>query len=627
MAALSFEAEMPPTAVSQPIDPIGSATNVSTGDGTSLMRGARILLEGLLKEGVDTIFGYPGGAVLHIYDELARMPNQLRHVLARHEQGAVHMAEGYAKASGKVGVVLVTSGPGATNAVTGIANAFMDSTPLVVITGQVPRKMIGTDAFQEVDTAGITRPCTKYNYLVRDVRELAEIVREAFHLAGSGRPGPVVIDIPKDVTAESCCPEPAESMRLPGYHPQLHAHDEAVNDAVKRIVNAERPILYVGGGVIHANASAELLSLAERLQIPVTPTLMGLGGFPSGHSLSLGMLGMHGTYWANMAISEADLIVAIGVRFDDRVTGSLDRFAPRAEIIHVDIDPSSVSKNVRAHVPLVGDAKTVMRQMHRCLDAAERFECADLSPLSLNSSNTVSGKENKAPIATNRDRTRTLTRWWNQIEEWKRFAPLTYEISDDLIKPQLLCQELYRLTRGEAIIATDVGQHQMWLAQYYGFKGPRQSITSGGLGAMGFGFPAALGAQLAFPDARVIAVVGDGGFQMTAQELATAVQYRTNTKIIVMNNTYLGMVRQWQEIFYDKTYSAVEMEGTPDFVKLAEAFGAVGLRATKPGELRCVLEQGLSTTGVVVMDIVVTPEENVYPMIPPGAGLKEMMLG
>jgi acetolactate synthase-1/2/3 large subunit len=489
--------------------------------------------------------------VLHIYDELARMPNQLRHILARHEQGAVHMAEGYAKSTGQCGVVLVTSGPGATNAVTGIANAFMDSTPLVVITGQVPRKMIGTDAFQEIDTVGITRPCTKHNYLVRDVNELAEVVHEAFYIARTGRPGPVVIDI---------------------------------------------PILYVGGGVIHANGSDELLELAEKMSFPVTPTLMGLGCFPSGHPLSLGMLGMHGTYWANMAISESDLIVAVGVRFDDRVTGAIEKFAPQAQIIHVDVDPSSVSKNVRAHLPVVGDAKTVMRQMLELLPEEPR---------------------------ANAER---LALWWKQIADWKEFAPLSYENSDSVIKPQFLCQELDRLTGGDAIIATDVGQHQMWLAQYYGFNGPRQSLTSGGLGAMGFGFPAALGAQLAFPDRQVIAFVGDGGFQMTAQELATAVQYRTNTKIIVMNNNYLGMVRQWQEIFYDKTYSAVEMESTPDFVKLAEAYGAVGLRATKPNELTAVLEQGLSTNGVVVMDIVVSPEENVYPMIPPGAGLKEMVL-
>lgn len=562
-----------------------------------LMRGARILCETLVQEGVDTIFGYPGGAVLHIYDELADTRHNLRHILARHEQGAVHMAEGYAKATGRVGVVLVTSGPGATNAVTGIANAFMDSTPLVVITGQVPRKMIGTDAFQEVDTVGITRPCTKYNYMVREAAELAEVVREAFFVAGTGRPGPVVIDIPKDVTAEQAPFFYPEDVQLLGYRPTSRGNAEQVKEAVERITNARRPILYVGGGVIHANGSDELLELAQKLQLPVTPTLMGLGCFPSGHPLCLGMLGMHGTYWANMAISDSDLIIAIGVRFDDRVTGAIEKFAPQAEIVHIDVDASSVSKNVRAHLPIVGDAKTVMRQMLELLSDERQLPSA----------------ERIAP-------------WWRQIEEWKQFAPLAYENSDEVIKPQFLCQELYRLTGGDAIIATDVGQHQMWLAQYYGFNGPRQSITSGGLGTMGFGFPAALGAQIAFPDRPVIAFVGDGGFQMTAQELATAVQYDTNTKIIVMNNNYLGMVRQWQDLLYNRRYSAVGMKNTPDFVKLAEAYGAIGLRATMPGELTAVLEQGLSTQGVVVMDIVVSEEENVFPMIPPGAGLKEMVL-
>jgi acetolactate synthase-1/2/3 large subunit len=560
------------------------------------LTGAQILLEMLLRGGVDTIFGYPGGAVLHIYDELARNQHRLRHILARHEQGAVHMAEGYAKATGRPGIVLVTSGPGATNAVTGIANAFMDSTPLLAITGQVPRNMIGSDAFQEVDTVGITRPCTKYNYLVRNAAELAEIVEEALYLATSGRPGPILIDIPKDVTAERAQISGSSSIKPPGYSPGKRANETQVKQALDKISAARRPVLYVGGGIIHANASDELLQLAEAFNLPVTPTLMGLGCFPSAHPLSLGMLGMHGTYWANMAISESDLIIAIGVRFDDRVTGALDKFAPEAEIIHVDVDPASVSKNVRAHLPLVGDAKTVIQQL------------LDLRPCG-------SSAQDQQRLA-----------WWKQIEEWKKIAPLSYQHDDDVIKPQFLCQEIHRLTEGNAIVATDVGQHQMWLAQYYGFNGPRQSITSGGLGAMGFGFPAALGAQIAFPDRQVIAFVGDGGFQMTAQELATAVQYGTNTKIIVMNNNYLGMVRQWQDLFYRGNYSAVGMESTPDFVKLAQAYGATGLRATMPSELSAVLETGLSTRGVVVMDIAVSAEENVYPMIPPGAGLKEMVL-
>jgi acetolactate synthase I/II/III large subunit len=575
-----------------------AADEIEAQETPQMMRGARILCEALLKEGADTIFGYPGGAVLHIYDELHRMRGQLHHVLSRHEQGAIHMAEGYAKATGKVGVALVTSGPGATNAVTGIANAFLDSTPLVVITGQVPRKMIGTDAFQEADTVGITRPCTKYNYLVKDVGDLAEIIKEAFYIASTGRPGPVLVDIPKDVTAETAPFVYPDRVSLPGYRPGLRGSLQQVKRAVERMCEATRPVLYVGGGVIHSNGSDELLELAEKLSLPVMPTLMGLGCFPSGHRLSMGMLGMHGTYWANMAISDSDLIIAVGVRFDDRVTGALEKFAPQAEIIHVDIDPTSVSKNVRAHIPIVGDAKSVVQQM---LDLLPERACE-----------------------TSEQR---LSDWWGQIKEWKKFSPLAYTNSDQVIMPQYLVEELYRLTKGDAIIATDVGQHQMWLAQYYPFNGPRQSLTSGGLGTMGFGFPAAVGAQIAFPDRQVIAFVGDGGFQMTAQELATAVQYKANIKIVVMNNNYLGMVRQWQEIFYDGAYSHVNMQWLPDFVKLAEAYGAVGLRATRPDQLPGVLQRGLATPGVVVMDILVSEEASVYPMVPAGAGLKEMVLG
>ena len=561
------------------------------------MRGAKILCEALLKEGVDTIFGYPGGAVLHIYDELFNYRDKLRHVLVRHEQGAVHMAEGYAKATGKVGVALVTSGPGATNAVTGIADAALDSVPLVVISGNVPRKMIGTDAFQEVDTVGITRQCTKYNYLVRDVNDLAEIVKEAFFIASSGRPGPVLIDIPKDVSGENAPFVYPNRLNLPSYRSQAFGDTEQVKKAVELMCKARMPILYVGGGVIHSAGGDELLELAEKLSLPVTPTLLGLGCFPSGHPLSLGMLGMHGTYWANMAISDADLIIAIGVRFDDRVTGALNKFAPQAEIIHVDIDPSSINKNRRVQVGIEGDAKTVMQQM---LEVLPSEACV-----------------------TSRER---LADWWRQIEEWKEYSPLTYQNSDTEIKPQNLVEQLYNLTHGDAIVSSDVGQHQMWVAQYYPFNGPRQWLTSGGLGTMGFGLPAALGAQIAHPDRQVIAFVGDGGFQMTAQELTTAVQYKTNLKVIIMNNGFLGMVRQWQEIFYDKNYSHVLMECQPDFVKLAEAYGATGLRVSKPEELSGVLEKGLNTPGVVVIDVVVSEEENVFPMVPAGAGLKEMRL-
>jgi acetolactate synthase I/II/III large subunit len=580
-----------------PANTVELPATVATQPSAAPMRGARILLEALVREGVDTVFGYPGGAVLHIYDELVKMGPRLRHVLARHEQGAIHMAEGYSKSTGKTGVVLVTSGPGATNTITGIANAHMDSTPLVIITGQVPRKMIGTDAFQEVDTTGITRPCTKYNYMVRDIRELSGIVHEAFYLASSGRPGPVLIDVPKDVTAETMVPGDPPTLSLPGYQPPARAGKDQLEQALAKILAATRPVLYVGGGIIHSGACEELLVLAHALRIPVTPTLMGLGCFPAGHPLSLGMLGMHGTYWANMAMTEADLILAIGVRFDDRVTGAVEKFAPHAEIVHVDVDASSLGKNVPTHWPIEGDAKAVMQQMLDLLHTRNY--------------------EHSRPC---------LDAWWDRIAGWKAHAPLTYQRSSEVIKPQHLCEELDRLTGGEAIIATDVGQHQMWLAQYYRFRQPRQLLTSGGLGAMGYGFPAALGAQIAMPDRQVIAFVGDGGFQMTAQELATAVQYGTNTKIVVMNNNSLGMVRQWQELFYNQNYSSVDMEWTPDFLKLAEAYGAKGFRATHSRELTSVLERGLATPGVVVLDIVVKTEENVYPMIPPGAGLHEMVL-
>ncbi|HEY0657441.1 MAG TPA: biosynthetic-type acetolactate synthase large subunit [Pyrinomonadaceae bacterium] len=558
--------------------------------------GAKLFCEALLDEGVDTIFGYPGGAVLHIYDELVNFKDSIKHILARHEQGAVHMAEGYAKVTGKVGVVLVTSGPGATNAVTGIANAYMDSTPLVVISGQVPTHLLGTDGFQEIDIVGITRACTKYNYLVRSAEEIPEIMREAFYIAASGRPGPVLIDIPKDLTAQKASMVLPEKLNIPGYEPHSLAPEANVEKAVEKMLTAKTPIFYVGGGIIHSGGNAELKELVEKLSVPVVITLMGLGCFPSAHPNSLGMLGMHGSYTANMAISEADLIVAIGVRFDDRVTGNLKKFAPNAEIIHVDIDESSIDKIVKTHVSLIGNAKDVMRQM---LDSLAKKETP------------AKGR---------------LDAWWETIEAWKNFAPLSYESHPDIIKPQFLCEEISRLTNGEAIISTDVGQHQMWLAQYYQFKHPRSFLTSGGLGTMGYGFPAALGAKIAYPHKQVIAFVGDGGFQMTMQELATAVQYQANLKIIVMNNGFLGMVRQWQEVFYDKNYSEVDMQFQPDFVKLAESFGAIGLRAKHPSQLTEVLEKGFSTEGVVVFDIVVSQEDNVYPMVPTGAGLKEMIL-
>jgi acetolactate synthase-1/2/3 large subunit len=563
-------------------------------------RGAEILVRGLIKNGVETIFGLPGGAVLHIYDEIWRFRDELTHYLVRHEQGAVHAAEGYARATGKTGVALVTSGPGATNAVTGIATAYMDSIPLVVITGQVPSTMIGTDAFQEVDTFGVTLPIVKHSYLVKDVRDLEAIIDEAFQIAKSGKPGPVVIDVPKDVTAQLC-----ENPR------RIHAEflfeaDEAPVDektlgqVVEKLIDSRQPVFYVGGGIVTASAADELMRAVEFLQAPVTPTLMGLGGFPTAHANCLGMLGMHGTYAANMAVSECDLLVAVGVRFDDRVTGKLASFAPQAEIIHIDIDPSNIGKIKNPHVSLVADAKSALRKIN------EKLANADL-------------RQVKNGIARRAD-------WWTKLNKWRAAVPLACEYSETEIKPQQLIEELYRVTKGDAVIVTDVGQHQMWAAQFYPFKRSRQWLTSGGLGTMGFGLPAALGAQLACPEERVVAVVGDGGFQMTNQEIITAIQYKIPLKVVIMNNGYLGMVRQWQEMFYDRAYSEVDLSVSPDFVKLAEAYGALGLRAEKPADLRGVLEEGLSSDGAAVMDIVVSKEENVFPIIPAGQDTRNMIL-
>lgn len=562
--------------------------------------GAEILLDALLYEGVDTIFGYPGGAVLPIYDELWRARERLTHYLVRHEQGAVHMAEGYARATGRVGVVLVTSGPGATNAVTGIANAYMDSTPIVVITGQVPLHLIGTDAFQEVDTVGITRPCVKHNYLVRNVNDLAAVVREAFYLARSGRPGPVVIDIPKDVSTARAQFTRLDQVNFPFPDKQAKLNQRAVAVAVDGMLKAQRPILYVGGGISNSSANEQLREFAEALHLPVSPTLMGLGGFPSAHELCLGMLGMHGTYAANMAVAESDLLIAIGVRFDDRVTGKLKTFAPRARIIHVDIDPANIGKNVTPSLAIAADAGRALAEF--MLELRKR------------SAGTV-----RASIESREH-------WWRQIREWQKSQPLRYSGGGSQIMPQTVIRELHSLTQGEAIITTDVGQHQMWVAQFYPFHRTRQLITSGGLGTMGFGVPAAIGAQLACPEALVVAVVGDGGFQMTNQELATAVQYNLPVKIVVMNNGYLGMVRQWQEMFYDRTYSEVDLSVAPDFVRLAEAYGAAGFRAERPEELREVLSAGLVHKGVAVIDVVVSKEENVFPIVPAGANARDMIV-
>ena len=584
--------------VERPIDP--TKPEIDTFSLDSLPTGAEVLIEALCFEGVDTIFGYPGGAVLHIYDELWRARERITHYLVRHEQGAVHMAEGYARSTGRVGVVLVTSGPGATNAVTGIANAYMDSTPIVVITGQVPKHLIGTDAFQEVDTVGITRPCVKHNYLVRDVRDLAAVVREAFYLARSGRPGPVVIDIPKDLTAARTNYSRLDHVGFPFSEAPRKPPQADIARAVKAILHSRKPVLYVGGGIANSRADEALREFAETFRLPVAPTLMGLGGFPSGHSLSLSMLGMHGTYAANMAVAESDLLIAVGVRFDDRVTGKLATFAPHASIIHVDIDPANIGKNVAPTLSIAADAGVVLKEF---LNVAKKMGDLELAQ----------SLELREP-------------WWEKIRAWQRSQPLRFSGSQSQIKPQSVIRELHRLTKGEAIITTDVGQHQMWVAQFYPFTRTRQLITSGGLGTMGFGLPAAVGAQLACPNRLVVAVVGDGGFQMTNQELATAVQYNLPVKILVMNNGYLGMVRQWQEMFYDRTYSEVDISVAPDFVKLADAYGAAGFRATRPDELADVLAAGINHKGVAVMDIVVSKEENVFPIVPAGANAKDMIV-
>ena len=560
------------------------------------LTGAQILLESLKKEGVDVLFGYPGGAVLDIYDELPRHP-ELKHILVRHEQGAVHAADGYARASGKVGVCLVTSGPGATNTVTGIATAYCDSIPLVVLTGQVPTKLIGNDAFQEVDIVGITRPCTKHNFLVKDIRKLAKTIRQAFYLARSGRPGPVLVDLPKDVMqahAEFVWPE---DIYMRSYNPTYKPNLNQLRRAMEVLAQARRPLILAGGGVIMADAATVLGELAHELHVPVACTLMGLGGFPATDALWLGMVGMHGSYAANMAINNADVLLCVGARFDDRVTGKISAFASHARIIHIDIDPTSIRKNVEVHVPVVGDCRQALSGM---LEIA-RSKMANV------------------------DWAGEHAVWLQTAEQWKESKPLCYHPNDH-IKPQHVIEELYQLTKGEAIVTTEVGQNQMWAAQVYSFTRPRTLLTSGGLGTMGYGFPAAIGAQCAFPDKKVIAVAGDGSIQMNIQELATVVQYRLPIKVIILNNRYLGMVRQWQELFYNHNYSFTNMEAQPDFVRLAEAYGAEGYRITDPAQLHAVLETALNSPNPAFVDISVEREENVYPMVPAGAALDEMLL-
>jgi len=559
------------------------------------LKGTQILLAALEEEKVDIIFGYPGGAVLDIYDQLYK--STMKHILVRHEQGAVHAADGYARATGKVGVCLVTSGPGATNTVTGIATANMDSIPLVVFTGQVPTGLIGNDAFQECDITGITRPCTKHNFLVRSIEDLAATIKEAFHIARSGRPGPVLIDLPKNVMAAETDYDPA-NIKIRNYEVMHKPAPKKMANVFEMLSAAKKPLFMTGGGVILGKASAMLTELARKYSIPVTGTLMGLGSFPGTDPLWLGMLGMHGTYYANMAISHCDLLIAVGVRFDDRVTGTIETFAANAKIVQIDIDPSSINRNVVVDLPIIGDTKSTLTDMINFL-----------------------AEHNYSQATAERQE------WLGQISKWKQKVPLTYCQNGKEIKPQHVIETLHKLTKGDAIITTEVGQNQMWTAQFFPFDHPNTFITSGGLGTMGFGLPAAIGVKCAFPDKQVVDIAGDGSIQMNIQELATAAQHKINVKIVLLNNGYLWMVRQWQELFYDKRYSHTDMIYAPDFVKLAEAFGVVGLRATKPEDVESVLKQGLSLDCPVLMDFRVSREECVYPMVHPGDSISNMSLG
>ncbi len=553
------------------------------------MPAAKAFVQALIDEGVDTVFGYPGGAVLPIYDALYDAP--LRHILVRHEQAAAHAADGYARATGRPGVCLATSGPGATNLVTGIATAWMDSTPLVAFTGNVPRALIGTDAFQEADITGITLPITKHNYMVRHGADLPRIIKEAFHIATTGRPGPVLVDLPQDVMDETIDYHYPQEVHMPSYKPTLKGHIRQIGEAAQAISTAQRPLLYIGGGVIAAGAHHEVRQLAEKAGLPVTYTLMGIGGFPGSHPLALGMLGMHGTAYANLAVGACDLLIATGARFDDRVTGKLSQFARQARIIHIDIDPAEIGKNVPVDIPVVGDVRAVLEELLE----------------------KVPQKREEA--------------WLAQIAEWKREYPLRYESGGhpEEIMPPRLVEELYAVTGGQAIVASDVGQHQMWLAQYYRFEEPRRHISSGGLGTMGFGFPAGIGAAMGRPEREVWCLCGDGSFQMNAQELTTAAAYHIPVKVVICNNHYLGMVRQWQEIFYDNRYSQVDLHRSPDFVKLAEAHGVAGRRVERLSELRGALEWARQVRGPALVDVQVAREANVFPMVPAGGSLADMI--
>ncbi len=550
------------------------------------LTGAKIFVESLKKEGVEVIFGYPGGAVLPVFDAL--YDSGMKFILTRHEQGAAHAADGYARATGKVGVCLATSGPGATNLVTGLATANMDSIPVVAFTGQVKTFLIGNDAFQEADVTGITRPISKHNYLVKDVNNLATVIKNSFHIASTGRPGVVVVDLPVDVQIHEADFHYPEKVNIRGYNPTCKGHIGQIKKARKLIAQSKKPVLYVCGGVILSGATANLLEFVKKTEIPVTTTLLGMGGFPGTHKLALGMLGMHGTAYANHAIQDSDLIIAVGARFDDRVTGKIDEFAPHAKIIHVDIDPCAISKNVKVDVPIVGDANSVLQDLI---------------------------KDIKKP---------DISSWHKEIESWKKKFPLTYK-DDSKLRPQYVIEEIYNLTKGDAIITTEVGQNQMWAAQFYKYKTPRQFLSSGGLGTMGYGFPAAVGAQVGCPKKTVFDIAGDGSIQMNIQELTTAVVNKLPVKIAILNNGYLGMVRQWQELFYKKRYSHTRLEGSPDFVKLAEAYGAVGMRITKKKDVKKAIKDALKIKKPVLMDFHVEPEENVYPMVPAGQPINKMI--
>jgi len=564
---------------------------------TEKLRGAEIFVRALADEGVECIFGYPGGAVLHIYDEIFKQ-DKVQHILVRHEQGATHAADGYARASGKPGVVLVTSGPGATNCITGIATAYMDSIPMVVFTGQVATALIGNDAFQEVDAVGITRPCVKHNFLVEKVEDLAATIKKAFYVAATGRPGPVVVDIPKDVTANVTEYIYPDSVEMRSYRPTVKGHPGQIKRAAQLILGAKKPMIYSGGGVILDNASDSLIKFSRLSGFPITNTLMGLGAFPGSDPQFLGMLGMHGTYEANMAMHHCDVLIAIGARFDDRVTGDLAQFCPDAKIIQIDIDPSSIAKNVPVDVPIVGSVSNVLNELIDIIDKSEH-----------------------KPVARDSDP------WWRQINEWRGLDCLRFDTTSEFIKPQAVIQSLHEITAGDAYITSDVGQHQMWAAQYYSFDKPRRWINSGGLGTMGFGLPAAMGVQMAFPDATVACVTGEASFVMCVQELSTCLQYDLPIKIVSLNNRYMGMVRQWQEFFYDRRYSHSYLDSLPDFVKLAESFGHVGMRIEKPGDVDAAFKEAFALTDrLVLMDFITDQKENVYPMIAAGKGQHEMHL-